>query len=243
MDTLEIKLLVEENVPPNSRTTNDYHTIQQNATKLGYNTDIDIVDAASVGGAQSRSRGFLRTTKNTILPPPWDLVHLSGMSSTPRPLRDHLLPASTLSKSLIVGRKGLEVLIDGQTLIRPWISDRPHSHESPSYSKCHYSYEKSSPRLSPAFAPHQHHLLGAIISRYRNPTTTLGLQPHETDLSSPLRRPNGFYPWISLRNRFAAADIPCSTLTVYQASAPDFMTFPIDVNQGRRNTTGFLVIG
>ena len=65
MDTLKMEHLLEENVHPNSRTTDDYDLIQRNATELGYHTNIDIVDAAPLGGGQSRSRAFFITKKAT----------------------------------------------------------------------------------------------------------------------------------------------------------------------------------
>ena len=58
MNCLKIEFLMEENVPPNPNTTRDYDHIQKIAREYGCRTQIDIVDAACFGGAQSRLRAL-----------------------------------------------------------------------------------------------------------------------------------------------------------------------------------------
>ena len=52
MDLLKTKFLVEENVPPNPNTTDDYNLITVQAENHGYRTQVDIADAACFGGGQ-----------------------------------------------------------------------------------------------------------------------------------------------------------------------------------------------
>jgi len=69
MDLLNIKYLVEENVPPNPKTTEDYNLIKAQAENLGYRTQVDFADAACFGGGQSRLRAILLTTKSDLYTP------------------------------------------------------------------------------------------------------------------------------------------------------------------------------
>ena len=83
MDALNMTHLLEENVPPNSKTAAHFTEIRRLAPKYGYHTQIDICDAAYMGARTSRLRAILKTTRNDQPLCDWNVAALSGLSSVP----------------------------------------------------------------------------------------------------------------------------------------------------------------
>jgi len=231
---------VEENVPPNSRTIEDYNFIKDQAKNFGYRTQIDIVDAACLGGAQSRLRTILLTTKSEILTPVWDVLNVSGMSTTPRPLRDILLSPPATSKAQRLRHPGLKDpdKEERKWETRTWIPSSPNFLKSPTFASCHELYHKAGTRLHTSISPHLYYKLGILISRNSSTTTVLEFQLNLTTPSGALEKPSGVYTFIQLVNLFNNSGIRCSTPGLHQSSASDYSKFPVDVNQSERPITG-----